>query len=108
MVPGDLALPRFGREWSEGSDSCLLCRDKNGTRDRGSAMAKVKTRIDKSGKPRYTAVYRTPDGGERSAGTFSNKQVAREKAVLAEAEARQAGWVDPRDGNVSVTEYAET
>jgi hypothetical protein len=39
-------------------------------------MGYSKKRIDRHGKPRYTACYLDARGSERSAGTFSNKKDA--------------------------------
>lgn len=46
----------------------------------------------------YAGLYRLPDGSRRSAGSFSTEAKAKRAASKAEAEAREAGWRDPRNG----------
>lgn len=46
----------------------------------------------------HRAMYRTPDGKKRSAGTYPHQKKAMQKAVAAEEEAQVPGWRDPAAG----------
>jgi integrase len=68
-------------------------------------MGYSKKRIDRHGKPRYTACYLDVRGSERSAGTFANKKdsdKAWQKAELRQAEGRLS---DPRRGRQTFRRY---
>jgi integrase len=45
---------------------------------------------------RWRGLYRTPDSGKRSVGTFAHQRPAMNAAAAAEAEAATLGWRDPR------------
>ena len=67
----------------------------------------IKKRQDTKGRTKYTATYQTPDGTWRSAGTFTARREAEVAARAAETEAGQVGWVDPKKGETTLTQYTE-
>jgi site-specific recombinase XerD len=69
---------------------------------------KIKTRHDKDGKPRYLALYSTPDGRWLSAGTRGDRKLAEKAAYAAEKKAESGAWVDPRSGKVTLGAYVES
>lgn len=68
-------------------------------------MGYAKKRIDRNGKPRYTACYLDVRGSLRSAGTFSNKKDADKAWQTAEARVGEGRVNDPRRGRQTFRRY---
>lgn len=58
-----------------------------------------------SGK--WQAMYRLPNGAQRSAGTFQLKREARAAAVAAEAKVQRPNWTDPAAAKLTWGEWCE-
>lgn len=66
-------------------------------------------RVRQLASGRWQARYAGPDGTDRPAPeTFATKTDAEVWLTLKEAEIRNGDWINPDDGKVSLTEYAET
>jgi integrase len=68
-------------------------------------MGYSKKRIDRNGKPRYTACYLDVRGSLRSAGTFSNKKDADRAWQQAETRMGEGRLNDPRRGRQTFRRY---
>lgn len=55
---------------------------------------------------RHTAYYLAPDGTYRGVGTYSDKAVARLKALEGYRAAREPAWIDPRGSKTVLDTYA--
>ncbi|MFG1861049.1 tyrosine-type recombinase/integrase [Microbispora bryophytorum] len=64
-------------------------------------------RLDRNGKPRYTACYQDLKGNILSAGTFSNKKDADRAWQMAEAEVAKGRIGDPKRGRQTFKSYVE-
>jgi len=62
--------------------------------------------LRKLGSGRVQAVYRDLEGSQRSA-TFGTRREAREFLAAAETDLRSGRWVDPRGGDVLLSEWIE-
>jgi integrase len=68
-------------------------------------MGYSKKRLDRNGKPRYTACYLDARGTLRSAGTFSNKKDADKAWQQAELRLAEGRLADPRRGCQAFSRY---
>jgi integrase len=68
-------------------------------------MGYAKKRIDRHGKPRYTACYLDARGSLRSAGTFTNKKEADRAWQAAETRLGEGRLNDPRRGRQTFRRY---
>jgi hypothetical protein len=68
-------------------------------------MGYSKKRIDRNGKPRYTACYLDVRGSLRSAGTYSNKKDADRAWQKSETKVAEGRLNDPRRGRQTFRRY---
>ena len=68
---------------------------------------KIKARPDAQGKPRYRALYLTPDGRWLTEGTYGDRKTAQKAATLAEGRAGSQQWLDPRRGKITFASFVE-
>lgn len=69
---------------------------------------KVQARKNAKGVVRYTGMYQMADGTWRGIGTYGDKKIARKRAEIDAVKFETGQTTDPRDGNMTVSEYTET